>query len=222
MHNQFVLLIAWILDGDFIYLPYLFTISPSSDYLLRWELKQSKKLSRQSARHLIKDVCLVLLWIFSVYVCRQKPINLGDPRTVCLQSLTVLIHTMLPRILLTFSLALPVLGSCPDHVISTDSDLNIPGQERPRRMITTSRWWRLVRAPPRPRPSPREATEAPRPGLGAGPSPGPGPSPGASGRDPWATPPPAGPGPPPCTSSPGQPSPSTPGPCPRWSVAHYI
>ena len=53
-NDQSVLLIVWIWD-DLIFLPYLFTIPPSSNYLLR-EMKQSKKQSRQSARDLIKAV----------------------------------------------------------------------------------------------------------------------------------------------------------------------
>ena len=34
-----------------------------------------------------------VLCFFSVYVCKQKPINIPEPRPVCLQSLTVLIYT---------------------------------------------------------------------------------------------------------------------------------
>lgn len=52
-NDQSVLLIVWIWD-DLIFLPYLFTIPPSSNYLLR-EIKQSKKLSRRSAWDLIKE-----------------------------------------------------------------------------------------------------------------------------------------------------------------------
>lgn len=44
------------ISGDLMHkIPYLFTISPSSNYLLR-EIKQSKKQSRQSAQDLIKAV----------------------------------------------------------------------------------------------------------------------------------------------------------------------